>query len=65
MEDLFWVAEDTPIPAESPALAEAEGNSALVPAEFPSPVEDKVAAEVLAEEKLFWAAEGMIDDDSR
>ena len=58
MEELFWVVEGTPVPAESPALAEVEDNSARVPEEFLSPAEGKVAAEVLAEEELFWVVEG-------
>ena len=50
--------EGTPVPAESPALAEVEDNSARVPVEFLSPAGGKAAAKALAEEELFWVAEG-------
>ena len=49
------MAEDIHVPAGSQVLAVVEGNSALVPAEFPSPEEGKAAVEELAEEASLWA----------
>ena len=42
------------IPAESPALIEAEGNSARALAEFSAPAEGKVVVEGLAEVASSW-----------